>query len=56
MRTKILACYLDWLNNFKTLAAWRDHYNLSPLQSRKILRIGRELQLIAVIKKFRGYN
>lgn len=43
MRTKIEAMYLDWLNNFLTIDAFADYYEISKFKALRVIKIGRHL-------------
>lgn len=43
MRIKIEAMYLDWLNNFITLDAFADYYEISKFKALRVIKIGRQL-------------
>ena len=43
MKTKIENMYLDWLNNFLTIDAFADYYEISRLKALRIISIGHHL-------------
>jgi hypothetical protein len=43
MKTKIENMYLDWFNNFLTIEAFADYYELSTPKALRILSIGYHL-------------
>lgn len=42
-RIRIEMMYLDWLNNFITLDAFADYYEISKFKALRIIKIGRQL-------------
>lgn len=45
MKTKIIKMYLDYVNNFLTVAAFEDHYNLDFKKALRVLKIGKRLHI-----------
>ncbi len=43
MKTKIENMYLDWFNNFLSIEAFADYYEISTLKALRILSIGYHL-------------
>ena len=43
MRNKLRSMYLDWFNNFMTLTAFAEHYNITYEEARRVIGIGRKL-------------
>jgi hypothetical protein len=43
MKTKIENMYLDWLNNFLTIDAFADYYEISRFKALRIISIGYHL-------------
>lgn len=41
-KDQVVAMYLDYVNNFLTVEAFADHYNLSHWQANKVINLGRE--------------
>lgn len=42
-RIRIEAMYLDWLNNFITIDAFADYYEISKFKALRVIKIGRQL-------------
>lgn len=40
---KFAAMYLDWINNFLTIGAFADHYNISDETAARIIDLGRQI-------------
>jgi hypothetical protein len=43
MREQLVDWFLDYMNNFCTVAGFADHYGISEKQAIKLLELGREL-------------
>lgn len=43
LRVKVEQMYLDWLNNFITLDAFADYYEISKFKALRVIKIGRQL-------------
>lgn len=43
MRIRIESMYLDWLNNFITLQAFADYYEISDFKALRIISIGKHI-------------
>lgn len=43
LRIRIEQMYLDWLNNFITLDAFADYYEISKFKALRVIKIGRQL-------------
>jgi hypothetical protein len=41
-KQKELEMYRDWLNNFLTVSAFAEHYNISEDKAKQIIKQGRE--------------
>jgi len=41
MKTKIVAMYLDWVNNFLTVARFAEYYRLTINQALRVIRLGK---------------
>lgn len=58
LKEKMLAAYIDWVNNFLTLEAFAEHYGISESLARLMIREMREynefLADIEKAKKLRG--
>lgn len=42
-KSKIIRLYLDYFNNWLSVENWRDHHNLTKLESNYILKKGKQL-------------
>jgi hypothetical protein len=42
-RMRIEAMYLDWLNNFITIDAFADYYEISKFKALRVIQIGKQL-------------
>jgi hypothetical protein len=42
--------YLDWVNNFLTLDAFCEYYDMEPREARRVLEIGKEMNMAMAAK------
>lgn len=43
MRQKLIEAYLDWFNNYLTVALFAEHNGLTENQAMKFIELGKEL-------------
>lgn len=50
MKQQLIDLYLDWVNNWLTVAAISEHYGIDPVYMDQLISIGRDLHHQRVIE------
>lgn len=43
MKAKLHLMYLDWFNNFLTIARFASYYDITEWQARRVIRLGKRI-------------